>query len=328
MTGEADTVRVLYIGGLGRSGTTLLNRMLGELPDVCAIGEAVNLWRQGVVNNEKCGCGTRFHSCSFWQEVGALAFGGWHRVDLEGVLALRSANSRFRFVREASLAPESVTMSLTPAARRGIEANNVLYSRLYSAISQVSGCSVVVDASKHASLLSYLRQHEPLDIRLIHVVRDSRGVAHSWAKIRQRPESDDQGSVMDRFSAVRSAMLWNMYNASFFALRQLGVAYHRLRYEDLVRTPERHLREIVSAAEIGVADEAFSFLGDGYVRLTNTHCVAGNPMRFEHGRMTLRMDDEWISMLSRRDRLTVTGLTLPLLIQFGYLPRPSHGVRR
>ena len=318
------TPRVLYIGGLGRSGTTLLNRMLGELPDVCAIGEAVNLWHQGVMHNEKCGCGKRFHSCSFWQEVGTVAFGGWHRVDLNSVLALRSANSRFRFVREASLAP-----SLMPAARREIEANNVLYSRLYSAISQVSGCAVVVDASKHASLLSCLRHHEPLDLRLIHMVRDSRGVAHSLAKIRQRPESDDPGSVMDRFSAVRSAMLWNMYNTSFFALRRLGVAYHRLRYEDLVRTPERHLREIAGANDIDINGEAFSFLGDGHVRLTNTHCVAGNPMRFQHGRMPIRMDDEWHSALSGRDRRTVTGLTLPLLIRFGYLPaRPSRGVRR
>lgn len=313
-------MRVLYIGGFGRSGTTLINRMLGELPDVCAIGEAVNLWRQGVVNDEKCGCGRRFHACPFWREVGALAFGGWHRVDLDSVLALRSANSRFRFVREASPAAGS---------RRGIEANNALYWRLYSAISEVSGCSVVVDASKHASLLSHLRHHEPLDIRLIHVVRDSRGVAHSWAKIRRRPESDDPGSVMDRFTAVRSALLWNMYNTSFVALRRLGVAYHRLRYEDLVRAPERHLREVAGAAGLDVADDAFSFLGDGYVRLTDTHCVAGNPMRFEHGRMDLRMDDEWISVLSRRDRLAVTGLTLPLLIRFGYLPsRPAHGVRR
>jgi sulfotransferase family protein len=295
-------VRVLYIGGLGRSGTTLLNRMLGELPDVCAIGEAVNLWQQGVVNNEKCGCNRPFHSCPFWQEVGTRAFGGWHRADLDSVLAY----SRFRFLREASLARESAT-------------NNALYSRLYSAISEVSGCAVVVDASKHASLLSSLRHHRSLDIRLIHMVRDSRGVAHSFAKLRQRPESDDPDSTMDRFSATRSAMLWNMYNTSFFALRRLGVAYQRRRYEDLVLAPQRHLRAIADAAGLEVDDEAFSFLGDGYVRLTETHCVAGNPMRFEHGRMALRMDDEWTSALSRKDRLTVTGLTLPLLIQFGYL---------
>jgi hypothetical protein len=41
--------------------------------------------------------------------------------------------------------------------------------------------------------------------------------------------------------------------------------------------------------------------------------------------MPVRMDDEWLSALSGRDRLAVTGLTLPLLIQFDYLPA---GVRR
>lgn len=308
------TARVLYIGGMGRSGTTLLNRMLGELPGVCAVGEAVNLWRQGVVNNEKCGCGKLFHSCSFWREVGAAAFGGWHRVDLGRVFALHSAESRFRYAREASLAP---------GIRRGIEANNVLYSRLYSAISQVSGCPVVVDASKHASLLSYLRHHEPLPVRLIHLVRDSRGVAHSFTKLRRRPESDDPGSVMDRFSAVHTAMLWNLYNASFLAVRRLGVAYHRLRYEDLVSTPRQRLREIAAATGIDLDRKALSFVGDGHVRLTEDHCVAGNPMRFQHGRVALREDDEWVSELSRRNRIAVTGLTLPLLVRLGY--RPCRG---
>lgn len=314
-----DTLRVLYIGGMGRSGTTLLNRMLGELPGVCAVGEAVNLWRQGVVNNEKCGCGTLFHSCSFWRDVGAAAFGGWHRVDLGRVFALRSTRSRFRYAREASIAPGS----LAPDVRRAIEANNVLYSRLYSAISQVSGCPVVVDASKHASLLSYLRHHEPLPIQLIHLVRDSRGVAHSFTKLRRRPESDDPASVMDRFSAAHTAMLWNLYNTSFFALRRLGVAYHRLRYEDLVRAPRQRLREIAAAAGIRADDKAFSFLGDGHVRLTGNHCVAGNPMRFQHGSVALCEDEEWVSLLSRRNRIAVTGLTLPLLIRLGY--RPCRG---
>ena len=32
-------VRVIYLGGLGRSGTTLLERLLGEIPGVCASGE-------------------------------------------------------------------------------------------------------------------------------------------------------------------------------------------------------------------------------------------------------------------------------------------------
>ena len=41
--------RVVYLGGLGRSGTTLLERLLAARPGVCAAGETVHLWQRGLV---------------------------------------------------------------------------------------------------------------------------------------------------------------------------------------------------------------------------------------------------------------------------------------
>ena len=66
--------RVLYLGGLGRSGTTLVERLLGELPSVCALGEVVHLWQRDVLNDERCGCGAKFSACTFWKRVGEQAF--------------------------------------------------------------------------------------------------------------------------------------------------------------------------------------------------------------------------------------------------------------
>ena len=37
-TGTAP-LRVLYLGGMGRSGSTLLERMLGEVPGACSLGD-------------------------------------------------------------------------------------------------------------------------------------------------------------------------------------------------------------------------------------------------------------------------------------------------
>ena len=51
--------RVVFLGGLGRSGTTLLERMLGEVPGVCALGEVVHLWQRDVRDNESCGAENR-----------------------------------------------------------------------------------------------------------------------------------------------------------------------------------------------------------------------------------------------------------------------------
>src|SRR5215813_3238781 len=44
--------RVILLGGLGRSGTTLVERIVGELPGVVALGEVVHLWRRDVRDNE------------------------------------------------------------------------------------------------------------------------------------------------------------------------------------------------------------------------------------------------------------------------------------
>ena len=306
-------MRVLYIGGFGRSGTTLLSRLLGELPGVCAIGEAVNLWRQGIVRNEMCSCGQPFYSCSFWQEVGAVAFNGWDRVDLDSVLAGQSEGSRFRYAKEAGF---------TLASPKPAPAISSYYRQLYSAVTQVSGCPIVVDASKHAALLSNLRRDKSLDITTIHMVRDSRGVAYSWKKVQRRPESENPSSFMDKFSVAHSAMLWNAYNASFCSLRRSGIRYLRIRYEDLVRTPERYLRQIAGAAQVPSASDTFDFLGDGYADLIPSHCIAGNPMRFQSGRLAIREDNEWRSSLPRWNQAVVTSLTFPMLAYLGYV-RPG-----
>jgi hypothetical protein len=64
------------------------------------------------------------------------------------------------------------------------------------------------------------------------------------------------------------------------------------------------------------ADEA-----GAWADLSVAHTVSGNPMRFKTGRTRICLDDEWRTAMATKDRLTVTGLTLPLLRHYGYLAR-------
>ena len=65
ISGPGDTermtggFRVLYLGGFGRSGSTLIERLLGELPGVCPVGELVHLWQRGVLAGERRGVSAR-----------------------------------------------------------------------------------------------------------------------------------------------------------------------------------------------------------------------------------------------------------------------------
>jgi hypothetical protein len=221
---------VLFLGGLGRSGTTLLERILGELPGVCPLGEVVHLWRRDVIDDERCGCGERFSACEFWRKVGAEAFGGWTEEHATRVIALRAAVERTRHL------PALAAPRLRAVRARLVNEYTTVYRRVYQAAAEVSGSRVVIDSSKHASLAFCLRWCPDIDLRVVHMVRDSRGVAYSWTKQTVRPESDD-GAEMTRYPPVRSAMLWNALNAAFGVLERLGTPVHRLRYEEFLADP-------------------------------------------------------------------------------------------
>src|SRR5919201_2464721 len=90
--------RVLFIGGLGRNGSTLVDRVLGQTPGVVAVGELVFLWQRALLDGERCGCGEPFRSCPFWSEVGERAFGGWDRVNATQVRSLQHAVDRNRYL--------------------------------------------------------------------------------------------------------------------------------------------------------------------------------------------------------------------------------------
>ena len=113
----SKAVRVVYLGGLGRSGSTLLERVLGQLPGVCPAGEVVHMWQRGVAENERCGCGKAFGACDFSIKVGKAAFGGWENVSTDRIIGLRATVDRTR--RIPSLARRSLPARLQYADLSG-----------------------------------------------------------------------------------------------------------------------------------------------------------------------------------------------------------------
>lgn len=310
---------VLYVGGLGRSGSTLLDRMLGRLEDVWSVGELVHLWERGLSQNNRCGCGERFRDCSFWGRVGEVAFGGWDQLDVQEVLALKASVDRNRFV------PLMVLPGLSRAYRARLARYLELLEPLYAAIREVSGRPLVVDASKHASHAFLVRRMRGVDLRLVHLVRDSRGVAFSWTKRMRRAEVVSGDALMATDTPLRMSARYLGYNLLFHLLGALGVRSILLRYESLVRDPSGELTRVLALSGRPVVAGELGFVGDGWVELGPSHALAGNPMRFRSGRVPLRVDEEWRGQLRRHHRLLTSVSTWPLLLAYGYLRGGGRG---
>jgi hypothetical protein len=305
---------VVYVGGSGRSGSTMLERLLGAVPGVATLGEVVHLPARGLVEGETCGCGEPLATCPFWGPVGDEAFGGWDTVDGAAWLALQRNVDRNRHLPQLAV-PASA------AFRRDLVDHVARLETLYQAAARVSGSAVLVDSSKHASTAFVLRHLRAVDVRFVHLVRDSRGVAYSWTKEVARPETAG-GDLMPTFSPVSAAGWWDAFNLMLTALRATGAPVDRLRYEDVLVDPAAALRRILAPTGLALEPGWDDFLTPEGARLGPVHSVAGNPMRFRTGTIPLRRDDAWREALPAADRRLVTALTSPFLAAYGYMGRP------
>jgi hypothetical protein len=305
-----EPTRVIYVGGVIRSGSTLLDRMLGELPDHVAVGELCYLWQHSVKLDRGCGCGEAFSACPFWTAVGDKAFGGWGAVDVDEMIALQLSLDTTRDL------PGLIAPKLLPGFNTRLERYGTVLSTLYSAIGDVAGARVVVDSSKHAGP-AYLLRHTNVELRVLHLVRDPRGVAYSLRKAVRRPEYDRE-DYMSVWPVRTVARRWITTNLLIAGLGAFRVPVARMRYEDLVADPIAELRRVTALLDRPLPDGALGFIKDGAAELPAAHTLDGNPMRYSTGPVPLRPDDSWRTALPDSDRKLVERITVPLRRRYGY----------
>jgi hypothetical protein len=313
---RSNKVKVLYIVGGWRSGSTLIDNLLGQVDGFFSVGEIYYMWDDNLIGNRLCGCGNPFRECEVWRGIMDEAYGGMELVDANEMVRLRKSGARTRHI-PLLMMPQGESLF---KSRLGSYLDNL--ERLYQGISSSTGSSVVVDSSKLV-LYGYLLGMLPsIDLYVVHLVRDSRAVTYSWMRSKFQPDID---IFMPRYSPAYSALLWNATNLAVESLwRDSPERYMRLRYEDFIARPKgsvAHMLELV-----GESNPELPFVDDHRVDLGVNHTVSGNPGRFKTGVIELRPDEEWRAKIKRPHRKIVTALTFPLLLKYGYLgKRPAPG---
>ncbi|CAN5541557.1 sulfotransferase [soil metagenome] len=302
--------KVLYIVGLGRSGSTILANSLGQIDGFFSAGEICYMWKHNFIENRLCGCGRAFDECPVWTEVVKKAFP--NGVDAREMVRLQKLGARTRHI------PQMLTKQGTQTISERLGDWILNTGRLYDATRSTTGSRVIVDSSKEPAYGYALSLIPNVDFRVLHLVRDPRAAAYSWLKKKPQPDSEDL-EFMHRFTPTKSSALWDTWNASAEALWRDG-KYLRLRYEDFVAHPRASFEQILSLlgenAEPPLASEREVMLGV-------SHTVSGNPNRFETGSVALKPDQAWTKDMNPRDRNLVTALTLPLLYRYGYPAVPK-----
>lgn len=304
----SSRLKVLYVAGFGRSGSTLLDNVLNELDGFVSVGELRYLWDRGLLEDRLSGTGTPFSQSPFWHGVLRRAYGDEAQVDAAHVVRLREQVHSRHVLLAGTRAGERVL-----ARRAAPYAHHV--ARLYAAVQAETGCRVLIDSSKFPSHGFALEQIPGIALHVVHLVRDARAVSFSWMRRKAYDETGRQ--VIEQQSPLQSAWLWSTWNALVEARwAHSRFPYARVRYEDFVRDPEATTRMLLQLLQEPPGD--LSFIEGQVVRLGANQAVSGNPSRFQQGAVHLRLDNEWEQRMKPHHKALVTLLARPLLNRHGY----------
>ena len=305
---DKEPVLVLYIVGAGHSGSTLLDIVLGNHPKIASSGELGNFIRKGWINGRYCGCGKWSNKCQFWSNV----YKEWtYRVgvnDAVGYLALQNAFERFR----CWLRLQKERRRLAGSGRFGAYADRT--QALFEAVRAVSGKSIIVDSSKNPVRALALSMISGVDLRVVHLVRDGRGVIWSYMKKKNMGRNIPSDRLYT--SSWRAGFLWFLINVSSeFVLWKTGLHGVRIKYEDFVEQPEEVLKQIGQMLEIKF-DAVAKLLSSGK-EVVIGHPIAGNRIRMA-GSIRFRPDYEWKKLLPKNVQRIFWLLAGSLARKYGY----------
>jgi len=305
---KQNKLKILYVAGNGRSGSTLLDVILGQVGGFFPVGEVRNLWDYGFVENRLCGCGNPVPECDIWNRVWETEFCGDRAVDPAQI-----AGWRERFAQTKHLAP--ILARPRRYARHSPEIREYVkvLERLYHSIAHVTGSRVIVDSSKWPTYGFLLDQIPSLDVHYLHLVRDPRACAYSWT----RKKEVEPGRLLDVQGPAYTTAFWLAWNPTIrYLWRRRKDRYKFLRYEDFVASPRESVQEVLDF--VGESHANSPFTTDRTVSVAATHSIEGNASRFVQGEIEIRADQEWQEKMSARSRLIVTAMTWPLLLRYGY----------
>jgi hypothetical protein len=276
------TRKVIYILGAGRSGTTLLDIILGNGAGVRSCGELVHFTlRRGVPHGREPGSATY----EFWKGVGERFFAG--QDDAVGFELLERLATRVDYHR--AFCPNY--FGLIP--RRTIEQYSAYIGGLYDSIFAACDESVIVDSSKYPSRALALYKYLDYDIRFVYLVRHPVMVARSFQK--RELEQPPKGY----WTTNQYYFLINM--ACRLAVgRMCDARVSKLRYETLLAEPERALRSMQQALDVDLSRSIQRIEHDAELEVG--HLFEGNRIRLQESLRLRRgggLPGEW----TVRDRI-------------------------
>ncbi len=289
-------LKIVYIVGTGRSGSTLIDAVLGNSRKAVSTGELYDTI-SAQLGNKLCSCGAKFRNCPFWSQVSS------HYSDALETTTLYGMHKIHRRLERSALAPLRIMLT-TILRLKDIKDYKRFLHYIYAALRTVSGKSVIVDSSKNPLRGYLLSLLDSADVYYIHLVRDGRAALWSWMQTGTIPPFEIPIRKYAHVTATSESrcyywytpwlysMSWVAYNlATQVALRLIQKKHVRIQYEQFVANPSHHIDLIGNLIDEDLCD--LRNLIDVSSPLQIDHIISGNQLRLTRQLTLRKANEDW-----------------------------------
>jgi hypothetical protein len=294
--------RVVYICSDVRSGSTLLDMLLGRHSQLKSVGELHHLYdylngtyyRQKT-KEDKCTCGKNLQECVFWSKLSKeykLRYKIGCNITPTRFPIPKSVAKRFLFdIFIASVGIEKFRHKIINQDKYCNSAKIALNRfKIYSVINDISKSSFVVDSSKKIEGLKFLLASKQESVKVIFLIRDLRAIAVSKFK----RQAGSKLSLMMLQTAVFHVRL-------FIAIKTVPPEQKLIiKYDDLITNTNGVLKHIFTFLGISSTEEI------DLQSYCESHILGGSPHRLTNKNLKIFVDDRW--------KKSITLLTKPISI--------------
>ncbi len=293
-------MKLLYIAGMSRSGTTILERTLRDRDNVYSVGELrrANFLLiqkyQGLENitvTENCSCGKNLAQCELWSSIPG------EMNDKPSPTNSSNRTQRLLFEICSLIFPLSILRligKLLPFSRF----HNIIhlgenYIDICHSVAKKTNSTIIVDSSKNLHHFLLLRAVAPETVKLIFVVRNGRAVANSATKPNRISNPYNNIGLTDRQTAIKHiASSWTRVNIAGRILIMLlrPSTSSIIKYEDFCNNSDIAINDLFRKMKLFKLPAANKHKSE----LAKTeHSIGGSPSRHSANSKVITVDNSW-----------------------------------
>lgn len=259
-------MKIIYIIGDGRSGSTILDSVLGNNSNTISVGECARFWNRFYEKETFCGCSDKIEECILWSRIDKSIKTKYKNYCPE---SFREKVKYILYFKNFSKIPELVD---NPDWKEFCD----IVKHFYLSISKFNQNKIIIDSTKFPNWGYFLFCLDFAKINFIHLERNLQSVANSWKKKIILPEYHSKTVYMPIKSNFTILKNWIKIKYLCNKIEKNNTNFIFVEYEEFCQNPKLILNIIIKKTNIE--------LDINNLQIPYNHSIGGNPVRSNSNR--------------------------------------------